>query len=155
MLRGFVFDQMTINDYFSGDGIPPHFDTHSPFEEQFVAISLLSGLVMDWRKYDGTEKQVYLPARSLIVFAGEGRYAWTHGISCRKVDNIEGELRHRSRRISLTLRKIKFDPCKCPYYFYCDSQGYDQNTMKKNNPLLSKYMAKEVDSNILRGKSEQ
>lgn len=88
ILRGFNFDQMTINDYFSGDGIPSHFDTHSPFEEQFVAISLLSGLVMDWRKYDGTEKQVYLPARSLIVFAGEGRYAWTHGISCRKVDKI-------------------------------------------------------------------
>ena len=27
---------MTINDYFSGDGIPAHFDTHSPFEEYFV-----------------------------------------------------------------------------------------------------------------------
>lgn len=30
-LKGYRFDQMTINDYFSGDGIPPHFDTHSPF----------------------------------------------------------------------------------------------------------------------------
>lgn len=53
-LPGYRFDQMTINDYFSGDGIPAHFDTHSPFEEHFVAISMLSGLVMDWRKYDGT-----------------------------------------------------------------------------------------------------
>jgi len=47
---------------------------------------------------------------------------------------------HRSRRISLTLRKIKFDECKCKYNFYCDSQGYDQNTMKKQNPLLTKYL---------------
>lgn len=30
-LPGYRFDQMTINDYFSGDGIPAHFDTHSPF----------------------------------------------------------------------------------------------------------------------------
>lgn len=75
-----------------------------------------------------------------MVFSGEGRYAWTHGISCRKVDRVDGELVHRSRRISLTLRKIKYDECRCKYNFYCDSQGYDQNTMKKQNPLLIKYM---------------
>lgn len=62
---------------------------------------------------------------------------------------------HRSRRISITLRKIKFNPCKCPYYFYCDSQGYDQNTMKKNNPLLSKYMDEQVNSAILKNKSNK
>jgi hypothetical protein len=27
------FDQLTINDYFPGDGIPPHTDSHSPFED--------------------------------------------------------------------------------------------------------------------------
>jgi hypothetical protein len=27
------FDQLTINDYTPGDGIPPHVDTHSPFED--------------------------------------------------------------------------------------------------------------------------
>ena len=48
-----AFDQITVNDYFAGDGIPPHFDTHSPFEEVFVAVSMLSGLVMDFRRYDG------------------------------------------------------------------------------------------------------
>jgi alkylated DNA repair protein alkB family protein 8 len=32
IIPGYSFDQMTINDYFPGDGIPPHFDTHSPFE---------------------------------------------------------------------------------------------------------------------------
>lgn len=102
---------------------------------------MLSGIVMDWRRFDGTEVPVYLPPRSLTVFSGEGRFAWTHGITCRKVDKVGGELRHRFRRISITLRKIKRTPCQCPYYFYCDSQGYDQATMKKHNPLLLKYMA--------------
>ena len=27
------FDQLTINNYETGQGIPPHVDTHSPFEE--------------------------------------------------------------------------------------------------------------------------
>ena len=27
------FDQLTINDYNPGDGIPPHVDSHSPFED--------------------------------------------------------------------------------------------------------------------------
>ncbi len=48
------YDQLTVNDYFAGHGIPAHFDTHSPFEEYFVALSMLSGIVMDWRRYDGT-----------------------------------------------------------------------------------------------------
>mmetsp|Transcript_35477 Transcript_35477/g.41041 ORF Transcript_35477/g.41041 Transcript_35477/m.41041 type:complete len:119 (+) Transcript_35477:502-858(+) len=29
------FDQLTVNDYQPGQGIPPHIDTHSPFEEVF------------------------------------------------------------------------------------------------------------------------
>ena len=143
VLADLTFDQITVNDYFAGDGIPPHFDTHSPFEEVFVAVSMLSGLVMDFRRYNGIEKQVYLKERSMMIFSAEARYAWTHGISCRKMDNIDGKLKHRSRRISITLRKIKRTPCTCPYYFYCDSQGYDQYAMKKNNPLLKKYLAEE------------
>ena len=34
------FDQCTVNDYQPGQGIPPHVDTHSPFEEVFCWISL-------------------------------------------------------------------------------------------------------------------
>jgi alkylated DNA repair protein alkB family protein 8 len=60
MLKGCAFDQLTINDYFAGNGIPSHFDTHSPFEEIFLSVSLLSGIVMDFRKYNGEERSVYL-----------------------------------------------------------------------------------------------
>ncbi len=66
-----------------------------------------------------------------------------HSIACRKLDNIDSQLKHRSRRISLTFRKIRRTPCVCKYYFYCDSQGYDQSTMKKSNSLLTKYMCEE------------
>jgi alkylated DNA repair protein alkB homolog 8 len=96
---------------------------------------------MDFKRFDGHEECVYLPERSVAVFSGEARFAWTHGITCRKVDRVDGQIQHRSRRLSLTFRKIKFTPCQCPYYFYCDSQGYEQEIMKKNNPLLAKYMS--------------
>ncbi len=46
ILKGLSFDQLTINDYFAGNGIPSHFDTHSPFEQCFISVSLLSGIVM-------------------------------------------------------------------------------------------------------------
>jgi len=69
-LKGIQFDQLTINDYFAGDGIPAHFDTHSPFEEVFIAVSMLSGIVMEFKKYDGEEKSVYLPPRSIVIFSG-------------------------------------------------------------------------------------
>jgi len=70
ILKNSKFDQLTINDYFAGNGIPSHFDTHSPFEEVFISISLLSGLVMDFRKYNGEEQFVYLKERSLAIFSG-------------------------------------------------------------------------------------
>jgi alkylated DNA repair protein alkB family protein 8 len=118
-------DQLTINDYMPGDGIPPHFDTHSPFEEVFVALSIGSGITMSFKSPTNLEKHIYIPERALIIFSGEARYAWYHTISQRKVDKVGGKLIFRRRRISLTFRKIKTTPCQCKYPFFCDSQGYD------------------------------
>ena len=55
---------------------------------------------------------------------------------------------YRKRRISLTFRKIRFEPCQCQYYFFCDSQGYNQATMKKTNPLLLKYLSSSNVANL-------
>lgn len=74
ILKGLSFDQLTINDYFAGNGIPSHFDTHSPFEQIFISVSMLSGIVMEFKKYDGTEKSVYLKERSVAIFSGEGNF---------------------------------------------------------------------------------
>ena len=43
------FDQLTVNDYMPGQGIPPHVDTHSPFQEVFAALSLKSGATMHFK----------------------------------------------------------------------------------------------------------
>lgn len=71
------FDQLTINCYDPGDGIPFHFDTHSPFEEVFVSISLLSDIVMELRSYRKETRQILLRERSLAVFTDEGSSFFT------------------------------------------------------------------------------
>jgi alkylated DNA repair protein alkB family protein 8 len=45
-----MFDQLTLNDYMPGQGIPPHVDTHSPFEEVFCSLSLKSGVTMNFKR---------------------------------------------------------------------------------------------------------
>ena len=78
--------------------------------------------------------------RSLALLSGEVRYDWLHTISERKVDKVEGLLRFRHRRVSLTFRKVKNDgPCVCKYPKLCDSQ----------NKLLT------VEQNFLLGSSEE
>ncbi len=90
--EGKGLDQLTINDYMPGDGIPPHIDAISPFEEAFAAVSMLSGSVMNFRHPDGRQINCYLPPRSAMIFAGEGRLYWQHSIACRKIDRVNGKL---------------------------------------------------------------
>lgn len=79
------FDQLTVNDYIPGQGIPPHIDTHSPFEEVFAAVSLNSEATMTFKSPDGELRHISLKPRSLMVFSGEGRYNWLHSIPTRKL----------------------------------------------------------------------
>lgn len=46
------FDQLTVNDYKPGQGIPPHVDTHSPFEEIFASVSLRGATCMSFKNDD-------------------------------------------------------------------------------------------------------
>lgn len=121
-------DQLTINKYLPGHGIPPHIDTHSLCFDPIVSISMGAQTVMvssqtlsRWKecrfashlsstteqefRREGREPQlVVVPARSLMVMCGEARYAWEHGIITRKVDRIGGALEDRQQRISITFR---------------------------------------------------
>lgn len=90
--EGMGLDQLTINDYNPGDGIPPHIDAVAPFEEAFAAVSMLSGSVMNFRNPDGRQINCYLPPRSAMIFTGEGRFSWQHSIPCRKIDRVNGKL---------------------------------------------------------------
>ncbi|XP_048837513.1 LOW QUALITY PROTEIN: alkylated DNA repair protein alkB homolog 8 [Brienomyrus brachyistius] len=131
-------DQLTVNQYQPGQGIPPHVDTHSAFEDTILSLSLGAKTVMDFRHPDGRSVAVVLPRRSLLVMKGESRYLWTHGITPRKLDVVPavgGErpgvvtcdprdltLSQRDTRTSFTFRKVRHTPCDCGYPSACDSQ---------------------------------
>ena len=112
-------------------------DTHSPFEEVFCSLSLKSGVTMHFKTPEGEMKDLFLKERSLIVFSGEARYHWMHSISQRKIDKVEGLLKFRHRRISLTFRKIKHTPCHCRFPKLCDTQNkqiaVDANKLKSES----------------------
>lgn len=71
-LRDFIPDQLTINDYQPGQGIPPHIDTHSAFEDPLLSLSLNSDVNMEFR-FEGEHVSMSLPRRSLLVMSGESR----------------------------------------------------------------------------------
>lgn len=104
-------DQLTVNQYQPGQGIPSHIDTGPAFEDGIMSLSLGSQVLMDFHHPDGTQMSVLLPPRSLLIMTGESRYVWSHGITPRKSDiipSIEGNLNVVSRgvRTSFTFRKI-------------------------------------------------
>ena len=117
-------DQLTVNIYQPGQGIPKHVDTHSIFTHEILSVSLGSDVAMDFKQpLSGSIIPVVIPARSLTVMTGESRYLWHHGIARRKADGID-DVSVRQLRISLTLRECTSVPCKCSYPSQCDSQNY-------------------------------
>ncbi|XP_068000927.1 alkylated DNA repair protein alkB homolog 8 isoform X2 [Melanerpes formicivorus] len=136
-------DQLTVNQYEPGQGIPPHIDTHSAFEDEIISLSLGAEIVMDFKHPDGRTVAIMLPRCSLLVMAGESRYLWTHGITPRKYDVIQASelgqkvgtitpdvgdltLNRRETRTSFTFRKVRRIPCNCIYPSVCDSQKEQQ-----------------------------
>lgn len=101
---------LQVNEYPSGEGLSPHIDTHSAFEEMIFSLSLAGPCIMEFRQYpkgswrapsmvNGADegsiqdpqcirKSVFLPPRSMLLMSGEGRYAWHHYIPNHKVFNV-------------------------------------------------------------------
>jgi alkylated DNA repair dioxygenase AlkB len=50
---------------------------------------------------------VLIEPRSAMVFAGDARHEWQHAIPARIDDEWQGRRLQRSRRVSLTFRKMK------------------------------------------------
>lgn len=123
--NNFIPDQLTVNHYKSGQGIPPHVDTHSAFEDPIVSLSLGDAVVMEFKNCKNQHKSVFLPQRSLLIMSGESRYNWTHGITPRKLDLIQTEsgltVRKRHTRTSFTFRKVRKGECNCGFVEMCDS----------------------------------
>ena len=131
-------DQITVNEYTPGIGIKPHVDTHSAFTDGISSLSLGSAVAFDMREQPNPSPNngnnnneverrysVGLLPRSLLIMTGESRYSWVHGISARKTDVFDGELKKRGRRISITFRKVldAGAECRCKWVHCCESQS--------------------------------
>ncbi|XP_071452506.1 tRNA (carboxymethyluridine(34)-5-O)-methyltransferase alkbh8 isoform X2 [Hetaerina americana] len=153
---GFNFkpNQLTVNEYQPGQGIPSHVDTHSAFEDIIVSLSLGSSAVMEFR-CNGEHVCISLPRRSLLVMTGESRYRWAHGITPRKMDIVSVKeerngkveeylsVRHRGTRTSFTFRRILRGECFCDFHQQCDSFKLRGMNTSGNT---SKQISKERDS---------
>ncbi|XP_024941606.1 alkylated DNA repair protein alkB homolog 8 isoform X2 [Cephus cinctus] len=121
----YKYDQLTVNKYMPGQGIPTHIDTHSPFEDTILSLSLGSACVMNFKNGD-KKTTVFLPPRSLLIMSGEARYVWSHGICRRHNDVIKTEngitIRPRTTRTSFTFRKVRRGDCQCVFPEFCDSK---------------------------------
>ncbi|WP_246665861.1 alpha-ketoglutarate-dependent dioxygenase AlkB [Agrobacterium sp. DE0009] len=103
-------DQIIANEYFPGRGISAHVDCIPRFDDAIGSISLLSACEMFSRSArTGTcavlQPRVLQP-RSGGLPTDSGRFDWTHEVSARKSDIVTGVRTVRSRRISLTFRKV-------------------------------------------------
>ena len=105
-------DQVIINEYFPGQGIKPHKDRNY-FDNQICGVNLGSDCVMRFIKMNGGDVvDIWIPRRSVYVIQDEARYTWKHSILPRKKDIIDGVIKHRGRRLSITYRKVINDKVK-------------------------------------------
>jgi alkylated DNA repair dioxygenase AlkB len=103
-----VPDQVTINEYFPGQGIAAHSD-YLHFGGTVLDLSLLSPCVMEFLK-GRSRIPLALEPRSLLTLRGESRYDWEHRIPARKADVFEGRKWARERRVSVTFRRLRDRP---------------------------------------------
>lgn len=104
----FMPDQAIINEYEPGQGIAAHIDCEPCFGDTIISLSIGSQCVMNYsREVNSIEKKALLiEPRSLMVMTKESRYNWYHGIPARKSDNFNEVIMKRTRRVSITFRKV-------------------------------------------------
>ena len=106
-------DQLIVNEYRGKQGITPHVDEPNSFTGQIATISLLETWEMVFRRRGSKERvEKALERRSVAILTGDARYQWTHEIPKRENEPIvdfrgKRKWQKRSRRISLTFRKIR------------------------------------------------
>lgn len=112
-------EQVCLQYYPPGSGIPPHVDTHRAYD-QLYALSLGAPAIMRFRR--GEEcVDVDLNPRSMMQMTGDSRLHWTHGIKKRKTDTLQdGTVRPRAERWSITYRWVRDGDCECGNIELCD-----------------------------------
>ncbi|PWY89947.1 hypothetical protein BO70DRAFT_384927 [Aspergillus heteromorphus CBS 117.55] len=112
-------EQVCLQYYPPGTGIPPHVDAHNAYD-QLYALSLGAPVMMQFKR--GEERtDVDLTPRSMMQMTGDSRLHWTHGIKKRKTDTLaDGTVRVRGERWSLTYRWSREGECECGDVALCD-----------------------------------
>ncbi len=100
-------DQLIVNEYEPGQGIAPHIDRDC-FGPRVAAVSIGGDCLIDLKSPDDKKDGFSIAAlrRSLMIYTGEGRAKWKHGISARFTDQQDGKKIKRTRRVSLTFRTV-------------------------------------------------
>jgi peptidyl-prolyl cis-trans isomerase A (cyclophilin A) len=99
-------DQLIVSEYQPGQGIREHIDAPL-FEGVIAGISLGSACVMEFSHKTRRTEQVLLEPGSVLVLSDEARDAWQHSIPARETDTWMDRTFPRSRRVSLTFRKMR------------------------------------------------
>jgi alkylated DNA repair dioxygenase AlkB len=69
-----VADQVIVNEYEPGQGIAPHVDCVSCFDDTIASLTLGSSCIMEFAKVKTRERSsLFLGRRSLVVLSGEAR----------------------------------------------------------------------------------
>ncbi|KAH8647142.1 2OG-Fe(II) oxygenase superfamily protein [Xylariales sp. PMI_506] len=116
-------EQVCLQHYPPGAGIPPHVDTHSAYD-QLYALSLGSPVMMQFQREGRERVEVDLAPRSMLQMSGDARLHWTHGIKKRKTDTLpDGTVRLRRDRWSITYRWVRLPApvCECGDEKLCDT----------------------------------
>ena len=109
-----VPDQAIVNEYQPGEGIAMHADRQC-FGATVATVSLGDAWRMDLRPAGGkadTRVDILLEQGSALLMTGDARWRWFHGIAKRQKERIDGGLRLRKRRLSLTFRTVLYDAQK-------------------------------------------
>ena len=138
-------DQVCLQYYPPGTGIPPHVDAHGPYD-QLYALSLGTPAMMRFRRGD-QETDADLTPRSMMQMTGDARLHWTHGIKKRKTDTLaDGTVRPRGQRWSLTYRWLRDGECECGDLEMCDT-AQKRNGMEKEHRSLKQAAPDATDQN--------
>lgn len=113
-------EQVCLQYYPPGAGIPPHVDTHSTYD-QLYSLSLGGPVMMQFRRGDDRAELDLVP-RSMLQLRGDARLHWTHGIKKRRTDTLpDGTVRKRADRWSITYRWLRGAECECGNVVHCDT----------------------------------
>jgi len=103
-MKDYTFNQCIVNNYLPGQGISKHIDVCS-YGEIICCYTVGGGAKMLFRN-DEKCHDIYVEPGSLYIMSKEARYKWTHEMSSKKTDTIDGKRVARQRRISITFRNM-------------------------------------------------